>query len=281
MANKGHVHGFAAYNKFDSQGALIGNYYEERSLDEATGHHRYPKWIKPEQPGTETIYATHTGCAPPIETFPRVIEHTDRLDSGEWMTQCQDTYRVPLGRPDLDIKNVTLPKMGKREAMELQRLYAEAATLPEPEKHQHRHDTEQRTQYIPIDLTGMKIGATVMQTQDRTEDVTRDPTFLAEQELIPKGTVDRMMPGDHMRTTLRPSYMGATAETDATAAGDDEVPYYEDHGISLYSDAVHTDTYRGTSMAHGTKITSATRPFAKNCDFSKPLGEYNKVVTDE
>jgi hypothetical protein len=39
---------------------------------------------------------------------------------------------------------------------ELQRLYAEAAALPQPEKPPHRHDTEQRTQYIPIDLTGMK-----------------------------------------------------------------------------------------------------------------------------
>ena len=88
-----------------------------------------------------------------------------------------------------------------------------------------------------------------MQTQDRTPDVVRDPTFLAEQELIMRGTVDRMMPGNHMRTTARPSRMGATAEMDP-AAGDEEVPYYEDLGISVYTDAVHTGTYRGTTVAH-------------------------------
>ena len=87
-----------------------------------------------------------------------------------------------------------------------------------------------------------------MQTQDRTEDVLRDPTFLAEQEMIMRGTVDRLMPGNHMRTTSRPSRMGLTAEMDPRGA--EEVPYYEDLGISLYTDAVHTDTYRGTSIAH-------------------------------
>lgn len=43
MSNKTHAHhGFAAYNKFDPQGALIGNYVEERALQDTTGCHRYP-----------------------------------------------------------------------------------------------------------------------------------------------------------------------------------------------------------------------------------------------
>ena len=43
---------------------------------------------------------------------------------------------------------------GPFRPQELKRLYAEAAALPEQEKLPHTHDTEQRTQYVPIDLTG-------------------------------------------------------------------------------------------------------------------------------
>mmetsp|Transcript_8637 Transcript_8637/g.24823 ORF Transcript_8637/g.24823 Transcript_8637/m.24823 type:complete len:275 (+) Transcript_8637:212-1036(+) len=271
VQGKSSVHAFTAYNKFKSNGTLIGNYVEERCLEEATGFHRYPGWVDHEEK-SDTVFAKTVGGPTMTDSYPRVLEHTDQLHPASWISQCHDTYRGP-NRPDLQCKLSTLPKMGRREQMELDRLYKEAAALPEPDAPLKSFDTEQRAAYTETNLTGMKIGARVMLTQDGEEVMWRDPTFLAESKIIPRGTVDRMMPGAQMKTTVR--------SKPATQRADEEgVPYYEDIGVSIYSDAVLTDTYKGTAVAHGT-IIRGTIPFARDSNFSKPIGDWSKIVEDE
>eukprot|EP00873_Tetraselmis_striata_P044014 jgi/Tetstr1/464278/TSEL_009081.t1 len=273
MSNKTHAHhGFAAYNKFDPQGALIGNYVEERALQDTTGCHRYPKWVDNSE-ASESVYARKTSGPTQLGTFDRVFHHSDNLEPGQWISQNSDTYKGP-DRKDLQMRTVRVSTQGTREQRELERLYQQAAQLPEEDPLPPSLDTEQRTAYTVKDMTGLKIGAKVMRTQDGLETVKRDPTFLAEAEIIPRSTVDRLMSSDSQGVTIRPSNV---AEEDE----DSKTPYYEDLGVSLYSDAVQADTYRGTHV-FGTKTVAGTRsPFARNCDFSKPMSEYNKIADDE
>lgn len=270
---QGH-HGFTAYNKFDPQGALIGNYVEERALQDSTGCHRYPKWVDPSTT-SESIYAQKTIAPKHKGTFDRVFHHSDNLVPSEWVSQNSHTYKGPE-RKDLDMRNVRVVTQGRREQRELERLYQQAAQLPADESLPPFMDTEQRTAYTPKDMTGFKIGAKVMKTQDGLDTVKRDPTFLAEAEIIPRATVDRLMNSDSMGVTIRPSNLTEEEEEQG-----EKTPYYKDLGVSVYSDAVLADAYKGTHV-FGTKTIAGTgSPFARNCDFSKPMSEYNKVVDDE
>eukprot|EP00951_Prasinocladus_malaysianus_P020506 scaffold167922_cov51-Prasinocladus_malaysianus.AAC.2 len=79
-----------------------------------------------------------------------------------------------------------------------------------------------------------------MKTQDGLETVKRDPTFLAEREIIPRATVERLMPDADMKLTSRNTYQ--------VPAGEEKIPYHKDLGVSVYSEAVFADTYKGTHV---------------------------------
>jgi hypothetical protein len=49
--------------------------------------------------------------------------------------------------------------------------------------------------------------------------------------------------------------------------------------VTIYSEAVASKTYGGTFS--GTAALNGASPFGKATNFSKPMGDYSKVVIDE
>jgi hypothetical protein len=69
---------FTLYNKYDAKGSLVGNWQEERVLQDYTGtHHRLPpnnKTLRKEGGTLEDSLA----AAAPMDSYLRTIEHTER-----------------------------------------------------------------------------------------------------------------------------------------------------------------------------------------------------------
>lgn len=163
------------------------------------------------------------------------------------------------------------PAMGPRERMELEALAREAAQVPDDELFKvtgypipQETVTTYRDGYQGHDVTttGNVLGARVMKDRDGRP-AQRDPTFLAEHEIVPKQLADRVF-GETARS------MGAA---DTVVLPDPNVP------ITVYSEAVASKTY-GHSF-QGTLTMNHGAPFGKYSNFSKPMNDYSKVVVDE
>lgn len=157
----------------------------------------------------------------------------------------------------------------------------------------------------------------VLQDRDGRPAV-RDPTFLAETQLIPKANCDRIMKpqatlagafwcgqgsvgkGEGKQKEGSSGLLGSSAASShfnqalktmlrtlcpppvtapTTGATETVLLPNPDIPITIYSEAVAKGTYGGNLT--GTRTMSKVSPFNKYTNFSKPMSEYNKVVVDE
>ncbi|GFH32307.1 uncharacterized protein HaLaN_31505, partial [Haematococcus lacustris] len=223
------LHPFTSYNKPPAMPeplTLIGNWQEERALKETTGVSRYEGWVEPGQPAdsSASIYATRQDRQAPTATMPRLLLHSNqevRTAKGcseetaqpqiakqqhalvlvqaveNWKSMQHASYTDPKKTLHLNDYS-SASKLGPRERMELARLQAEAADLPpEVEATLTGRDVEPTLEttyqagFQAHDLTGLTLGAKVMKDRDGRPAV-RDPTFLAETQLVPKHLADRV-----------------------------------------------------------------------------------------
>eukprot|EP00195_Chlamydomonas_chlamydogama_P015010 CAMPEP_0202909992 /NCGR_PEP_ID=MMETSP1392-20130828/50783_1 /ASSEMBLY_ACC=CAM_ASM_000868 /TAXON_ID=225041 /ORGANISM="Chlamydomonas chlamydogama, Strain SAG 11-48b" /LENGTH=274 /DNA_ID=CAMNT_0049599937 /DNA_START=124 /DNA_END=948 /DNA_ORIENTATION=+ len=265
-------HPYTNYNKtpVDTAPTLIGNWVEERALKEATGTTRYETWVeKPTPSQTQTsIFATRQDRGVDEPTHPRVIEHSEQTDKANWTTMYRNTYQTPKDRPLLqDYKQ--LSNMGPRERRELEALMREAEQLPPEVMHTltgppvpQTLDSTYRAHFDEKDQTGLMIGARVMKDPDGRP-TRRDPTFLAETQIMQKSNADRILKEEAV----------AAGATQTLLLPNPDIP------ITIYSESVAGGQYGSTF--NGTRPMSNVLPFNKFTNFSKPMSEYNKVVIDE
>lgn len=267
------LHPFTSYNKPPAMPeplTLIGNWQEERALKETTGVSRYEGWVEPGQPAdsSASIYATRQDRQAPTATMPRLLLHSNQEAVENWKSMQHASYTDPKKTVHLSDYS-SASKLGPRERMELARLQAVAADLPpEVEATLTGRDVEPTLEttyqagFQAHDLTGLTLGAKVMKDRDGRPAV-RDPTFLAETQLVPKHLADRVF-GDAAV---------AAGATQTVVLPNPDIP------ITLYSE--HVATHKYGSTVYGTRPVVGTLPFNKNTNFTKPMGEYSKVVVDE
>uniref|UniRef100_A0A7S0YJ90 Uncharacterized protein n=1 Tax=Polytomella parva TaxID=51329 RepID=A0A7S0YJ90_9CHLO len=258
----------ALYNKNEKTTAtLVGNWQEERALKNLTGFARNEVHNDVnEKPG---LYATRQDKHLPLPTFPRVMVHVDaQIHPSDWKSVSHVIHSDPKSTQYLSSYKGTLGK-GPRAAMEEAMLAEMAKDLP-PE-------VEYTLSGRPIpqvlsstygddfqahDLTGLKLGARVMRDHDGRPK-THDPTFLVETKMAPRHRVDRVL--------------GETAKN-AGALATTQLPN-PDIPVTIYSESVATKNFGKTFV--GTTVTSQNAPFNRYSNFSKPMGEYNKLIVDE
>ncbi|PNW86767.1 hypothetical protein CHLRE_02g095149v5 [Chlamydomonas reinhardtii] len=261
---------YTSYNKQDEVPTLIGNWVEERELKELTG-------VTRNLAASQALKDTSDGTSPTrslgdalTATHPRVIEHVQaQTHAADWQSTVQATYRPPSDATRNAAAYVNTSKMGPRERMLHEQLMREAQDLP-PEL-----QATLTGPAVPVttastygadfhqhDLTGIVVGAKVMKDRDGRPAV-RDPTFLAETQMMKKDAADRLM-GETARQS------GAR---DTTMLPNPDVP------VTIYTEAVANKTYGG--VFPGTTTLNTAAPFGKSTNFSKPMSDYSKVVVDE
>lgn len=263
---------FMSYNKVDDVPTLVGNWVEERALKDLTGVTRTlgaslaRGGASPSRPpaGGDAIQATH----------PRVIEHPiNQVHPADWRSHTQAAFQDPQQQQAQGLAAYAQTAgAGPRERMLLAELMREARDVP-PEVMAtvrggmpipYTYESTYRAELKPHDLTGMQVGARVMRDLDgRADTIKRDPTFLAEHRITDKHLADRVF-GDTARQA------GAR---DTSLLANPDVP------VTIYSEAVANKTYGGTFS--GTAALNSASPFGKTTNFSKPMGDYSKVVIDE
>lgn len=253
----GTAHPFTGYNKKDIHGALVGNWVEERSLESATGVFRYKEWVKESEQQVDSVYAKDVGAPEGMSTYARVLEHSDRLDAGEWETSNQSVYLNPGSRTHELRVYVDPAKVGKRSTAMLMEMKAKALVPPpEPPLEKYLESTAQAS-YQAYDLTGVKVGAKVMKTQDYTDipASAKDPTFQAELGLVSKATIDK---------SALPTVPKEKFAEDFTTA----------EPITVYSQKVEVGPYPNSTTI-GSQV-KGPNPFAKTSEFSKPISDFSK-----
>ncbi|KAG2446850.1 hypothetical protein HYH02_008007 [Chlamydomonas schloesseri] len=261
---------YTNYNKQDEVPTLIGNWVEERELKELTG-------ITRNLGASQAFQDPSAGDSPRrargdalTATHPRVIEHVQsQTHAADWQSTVQAAYRPPSDATRNAAGYVNTSKMGPRERMLHEQLMKEAQELP-PELQATLTGpgvpvttaSTYGADFQSHDLTGVVVGTKVMKDRDGRPAV-RDPTFLAETQMMKKDVVDRLM-GDTARQS------GAR---DTTLLPNPDVP------VTIYTEAVANKTYGG--VFPGTTTLNTAAPFGKSTNFSKPMNDYSKVVVDE
>ncbi|KAL3162513.1 hypothetical protein ABBQ32_010170 [Trebouxia sp. C0010 RCD-2024] len=246
------------YNKQEHRHTLVGNWQEEQKLLETTGEHRYKAWTyhDPAPNSGSTVYASRQDKPEQLPTFERVFAHDEKLDSKDWRTQSQATYRSKeqcASDPALYTQHASA---GIRTQLELRAMLAEAAVEQDTAVLPPQYQTNYREEYQYSGLHPGPLGRRVMKNQNGSYDVQRDATFLAESGMLPKAQADRLASSSF---TLGQAYTNR----------DRDVP------VSIYSEAALQGLYGST--VYGSRITGPAT-FARNSDFSKPLSEYSKIM---
>mmetsp|Transcript_2770 Transcript_2770/g.10046 ORF Transcript_2770/g.10046 Transcript_2770/m.10046 type:complete len:237 (+) Transcript_2770:4375-5085(+) len=182
------IHPFTLYNKCDEQGALVGNWVEERALRGGTGIFRYQEWVKDD--GGKSVYAQQT-TSEAMETFPRVLEHSDRLESHEWQTHNQAMF--PENR-ERELRVYSDPKkLGLRNTAALATLREQANALPPSDPVAPTPASTMRDAYTTPPLDTSNLGKSVMKTLDLVPipAEARDATFRSELGMATKAFVDK------------------------------------------------------------------------------------------
>jgi hypothetical protein len=167
--------------------------------------------------------------------------------------------------------------VGPREMKMMEALMQEAVelttkdeTLRETSKARHAAIeatmTIQRTSYVLKDMSGVTVGTRTMKDPDGRPAV-RDPVFLAETQMVQKADADRWI-----------KQQGTLQTTGALSSA--RLPD-QDIAVTIYSEAVASGVYTTTVVNGGTLPISSKGPFNKSCNFTKPMGHYDKVVIDE
>ena len=150
-----------------------------------------------------TVYAEQVGRPENVETFDRVVLHSNRLESAEWKTASQTVFQAPARRVGEQRTYIDVSKVGTRTAAMLREMAVEAAVVPSKDTIPATTESTSRSTYKAHDLTGMKIGARVMQSQDGVPipAAACDFTFRAESGMCPKASIDalRVPPVDGMQ----------------------------------------------------------------------------------
>jgi len=258
----GTAHPYTGYNKKEIEECLVGNWVEERALKSGTGVFRYQPWVKDSTPGA--VYPDQVDATKEISgmpTFPRVLEHSDRLEPSEWETHNYTAYRDPASRSD-DMRVYSNPKkQGARTTAMLAKLKA-IADIPEPEEKLPPQLTSTKQEaYTAKPIDRDNLGASVMKTQDGIPipPSARDLTFRAELGMATK---------PFMESAILPSV------DPAKYAGD----FHLDPPVTVFSEKVSAGklgTITGTTPAmHG-------NAFVRTSNFTKPISHYDKVVDNE
>mmetsp|Transcript_11017 Transcript_11017/g.38253 ORF Transcript_11017/g.38253 Transcript_11017/m.38253 type:complete len:268 (+) Transcript_11017:145-948(+) len=258
-------HPFTGYNKKETPGVVVGNWVEERALLAATGVFRYKEWVKDSKEGS--VYAVPVGAPEDNPTYPRVLEHSDRLEASEWQTHNQSVYKVPTDRSsDLRVYQTSNDEMGARSKKVNAELRAATLVGPPDAKLAPQFESEAMNAYVkrPIPEGGIHAdGKRVMQTQDYVPIPlsSRDATFQAEVGMGTKADIDakRLPPVDHATVSEH---------------------YTSDVPITLYTEKASRAKLPGTGVFQASKVTSSN-PFARSTNFSKPMSDFTKVVDDE
>ncbi|DBB01214.1 hypothetical protein WJX77_005176 [Trebouxia sp. C0004] len=242
------------YNKPEHRHTLVGNWQEEQKLLETTGNHRYKPWTKTD--GGSPLYATRQDKPEQLPTFERVFAHSERLDSKDWKSQSQATYRSSQQCAKDPALYNDIPVAGIRTQLEMEAMLAEASTVAEAAPLPPQYQTNYQEEFQFCGPNTVRLGQRIMKTQDGTGDVCRDHTFLAESGMLPKAQADRVA-------------VGCTAQPLSSSYRNPDVP------VSIYSEAALQGQYGG--MVYGSRI-SGPATFARNSDFSKPISEYSKMM---
>ncbi|GIL78511.1 hypothetical protein Vretifemale_7872, partial [Volvox reticuliferus] len=266
-------HPYLSYNKSEDVPTLVGNWVEERNLKDLTG-------ISRNLGATEILKDTLTTdkTSPSraraqgntlLATHPRVIEHVQaQTHPADWQSTLQASYRPPTETRVAGMY-MDLPKMGPRERMLAEQMMREARELP-PEAQATISGgpvpittaSVYGADYQSHDLTGVQVGTKVTKDPDGRP-AQRDPTFLAETNIMSKQLADRIM-GNKAKEA------GAQ---DTTLLPNPDVP------VTIYTEAVAKQTYGG--VFPGTTTLNSSSPFGKSTNFTKPMSDYSKVVIDE
>ncbi|GAQ88059.1 hypothetical protein KFL_003970060 [Klebsormidium nitens] len=252
------AHPFTSFNKPGANGTqtLIGNWVEERVLEQSTSYSRYKDWASTAENGGSVYPRKVPSTATAIETAPRVMPTSEDSQAAatHFMTVKQETYADPK-RTETDVRTahyVDMSKLGKKGAKMVAELWREASALPEPEPPSSSFETTNRTVHGPLDTSlvrnAMK-GSRVMKTQDGKliPAECRDGTFQSELGLLPLSSLNRN------------ASFGQEPDLDAP--------------ITIYSTSKEGDFAQ-------TRGAGAVR-FGKSCRFSKPIDDPTKVVTDQ
>ncbi|DBB01213.1 TPA: hypothetical protein ACH3X1_001090 [Trebouxia sp. C0004] len=174
------------YNKPEHRHTLVGNWQEEQKLLETTGNHRYKPWTKTD--GGSPLYATRQDKPEQLPTFERVFAHSERLDSKDWKSQSQATYRSSQQCAKDPALYNDIPVAGIRTQLEMEAMLAEASTVAEAAPLPPQYQTNYQEEFQFCGPNTVRLGQRIMKTQDGTGDVCRDHTFLAESGMLPKVT---------------------------------------------------------------------------------------------
>lgn len=187
----------------------------------------------------------------------------------------RDAYANPALRSNVrddDVTNIGPRERKLREALlrEAQELTSNEEALRETQRARHHAieatKTIQRISYVPKDMSDVVVGTRVMKDPDGRPAI-RDPVFLAETRLVNKGDADRWIKQE-----------GTLQTTGALSSA--RLPD-QDVAVTIYSEAVAGGSYTTTKINGGTLPVSSKAPFNKSCNFTKPMGHYDKVVIDE
>ncbi|GLC39037.1 hypothetical protein PLESTB_001286400 [Pleodorina starrii] len=267
------AHPYQSYNKQEDVPTLIGNWVEERHLKDLTG-------VARNVGATETLKDTmSTASRSPsraraqgntlLATHPRVVEHVQaQTHPADWQSTLQASYRPPSEQRVAGMY-ANLPKMGPRERLLAEQLMKEAQELPpEVAATVNGHPLPVTTasvygaDFMQHDLTGVQVGTKVTKDPNGRPAV-RDPTFLAETNIMAKQVADRLMVDKGREAGAR----------DTTLLPNPEVP------VTIYTEAVAKQTYGG--VFPGTTTLNSNSPFGKSTNFTKPMSDYSKIVVDE
>eukprot|EP00879_Flechtneria_rotunda_P022312 GHRR01023541.1.p1 GENE.GHRR01023541.1~~GHRR01023541.1.p1 ORF type:complete len:252 (+),score=80.00 GHRR01023541.1:862-1617(+) len=238
---------FTAYNSTGEVRTLVGNWLEEQCLKDVTGTTRKQTHTSVSPAAAQqSVYATRQDDALCEPTHARVIEHTEQLLPAGWVTHNAVNYQPP-GACTTDLASYTIARQhGPREEQELRRMLHEAATEAVPAPPPASFETTQWAAFQPHNLVGMQTGARVMKSQDGGP-VCRDPTFLAETQIVPKSLGGRIMnsnsssPNSSIKagTAVSGHWNSSSQQRCSLSKGEVSVP------ITIYIDAARKD-YTGT-----------------------------------
>jgi len=254
------------YNKKENKGSLIGNWVEERALQETTGVFRYQEWedsIGEEGPRDDSVVTqrfTKGGeKADQNDTFNRCFSHMDHEEYGDMKTFSEDTFKNPTKqggyRQYKDVGQGSRTRLTQQEMWDLATQQAEQQADEENRNMMEEPlvSTQQESFQVPPGGAYKKpIGQRVMNTRDNRAipNDTRDLTFLVETGIRMPDT--RL---DYQDVSNMPEPQGAHK-------GD----LYNSQAVTFYS----ADVGRG-NMVQGFAGRTGSTKFGKASTFSTPI----------
>lgn len=151
-----------------------------------------------------TVYASTVGKPEDNPTYPRVLEHSNRLEAREWQTHNQNVYQVPTQRAN-DLRVYHDPStLGARDAIAHAEMRLQASKALPPQL-----TTDYMARFETPSMEGLNCGRIVMQTQDYVPIPlsSRDATFQAEVGMNTKANIDSKLVPTPDPATVSTNYL--------------------------------------------------------------------------